>query len=556
MKTTNNKNILNSIQQIYNLSKDSELKDELFTTIKKDLKIVSSYLKVESAEAFYFSIIIYFNFNGDTMSIKDLCNHLSITPIKLIDNLKYINSLSIKKIITKRNSRINSDGLPINKIYSVSNNITNAIMTNLPCPEINTIQINSTIDLIERTNELIRLGIEENLMRTEIYMQIESVLKEYADFLFVKEIELFELSDIEKIILYFITWKSICGINSISIDQLLNNISCSVKEKAIFIQSIFNSSNKLIKLNLLEIKKNIFIDEFEYSLGEKVIEKLEEDDILLFESANKKSKGIKTSEEITTKKLYYNSKEESQIDSLKSLLQEDKYLELKERLNSKSLPLSLNVLLFGSPGTGKTESVYQLAKKSGREIIKIDISKTKSKWFGESEKIIKNIFNDYSNYSKKCKLAPILLFNEADAILSTRTTNSESSTHQTENAIQNILLEELENFDGIFIATTNLVSNLDPAFDRRFLYKIEFSKPELAQRTNIWKEKLTHLSDNEYATLAQNFEFSGGQIENIVRKCEINYILKNESASIHSIIEYCKQENVINGNKNKNSIGF
>jgi len=342
----------------------------------------------------------------------------------------------------------------------------------------------------------------------------------------------------------------------ISIDQLLNNISCSVKEKAIFIQSIFNSSNKLIKLNLLEIKKNIFIDEFEYSLGEKVIEKLEEDDILLFESANKKSKGIKTSEEITTKKLYYNSKEESQIDSLKSLLQEDKYLELKERLNSKSLPLSLNVLLFGSPGTGKTESVYQLAKKSGREIIKIDISKTKSKWFGESEKIIKNIFNDYSNYSKKCKLAPILLFNEADAILSTRTTNSESSTHQTENAIQNILLEELENFDGIFIATTNLVSNLDPAFDRRFLYKIEFSKPELAQRTNIWKEKLTHLSDNEYATLAQNFEFSGGQIENIVRKCEINYILKNESASIHSIIEYCEQENVINGNKNKTSIGF
>jgi SpoVK/Ycf46/Vps4 family AAA+-type ATPase len=73
----------------------------------------------------------------------------------------------------------------------------------------------------------------------------------------------------------------------------------------------------------------------------------------------------------------------------------------------------------------------------------VEISQSKSMWFGESEKLVKKIFRDYIELHKMLDLAPILLFNEADAILSSRKTNSQSSVSQTENAIQNILLEEL-----------------------------------------------------------------------------------------------------------------
>ena len=161
--------------------------------------------------------------------------------------------------------------------------------------------------------------------------------------------------------------------------------------------------------------------------------------------------------------------------------------------------------------------------------------------------------NNTEILNKKCDLTPILLFNEADAILSKRTTRADSATQKTENAIQNILLEELENFEGIFFATTNLAQNLDGAFDRRFLYKVEFTKPELKQRIAIWEGKLPDLTSNDYENLATQFEFSGGQIENIARKCEINQVLYGNLPSFETIESFCISET---SEQTKNGIGF
>jgi SpoVK/Ycf46/Vps4 family AAA+-type ATPase len=259
--------------------------------------------------------------------------------------------------------------------------------------------------------------------------------------------------------------------------------------------------------------------------------------------------------DIGAKELFYNTSEAAQIDKLKPMLEEEKYHELVSRLQSKNLPVGLNVLLFGAPGTGKTETALQLARFSGRQLIKIDISKTKSMWFGESEKIVKKIFSDYKEYASSQDLAPILLFNEADAILSSRGNIGSSNTKQTENAIQNILLEELENFKGIFIATTNLVKNLDPAFDRRFLFKVEFSKPGIQQRSLIWQSKLDFITGSDAAILADSFELSGGQIDNVARKCEINFVLNGEVPNLDQLMNYCSEESVVSKGTKK-AIGF
>ena len=116
--------------------------------------------------------------------------------------------------------------------------------------------------------------------------------------------------------------------------------------------------------------------------------------------------------------------------------------------------------------------------------MQIDISTTKSAWFGESEKKIKEVFTDYKELCNKmkklkCGRNPILLFNECDAVFSKRKDISYSNTAQTENSIQNIILEEMENLEGILIATTNLTDNLGPAFERRFLFKIQFENPSV-----------------------------------------------------------------------------
>ncbi len=129
-----------------------------------------------------------------------------------------------------------------------------------------------------------------------------------------------------------------------------------------------------------------------------------------------------------------------------------------------------------------------------------------------------------------------------------------SSVDQTENTIQNILLEELENFDGIFLATTNLVKNLDLAFERRFLFKVEFNKPDLVIKAKIWNSKLPGLTATECEMLAQRFDFSGGQIDNIVRKNEIYEIIHGVAVSFENIVDFCNLELLVKNNTFK--VGF
>jgi SpoVK/Ycf46/Vps4 family AAA+-type ATPase len=122
------------------------------------------------------------------------------------------------------------------------------------------------------------------------------------------------------------------------------------------------------------------------------------------------------------------------------------------------------------------------------------------------------------------------------------------------NAMQNILLQELEDFKGILMATTNLTSNLDDAFERRFLFKIRYSKPSMDAKISIWKSKLSFLSGEDAKRLAEEFDFSGGQIENISRKLFLDTVLLGKLYTIEDTIQYCTEEILLDRNKTK--IGF
>ena len=136
------------------------------------------------------------------------------------------------------------------------------------------------------------------------------------------------------------------------------------------------------------------------------------------------------------------------------------------------------------------------------------------------------------------------MFNEADGIFSRRKESNQSSVDQTENAIQNIILQEMEDLNGILIATTNMANNLDKAFERRFLYKICFEKPTVEARLQIWKDKIPSLTDNEAACIAEQFNLSGGQIDNIARKCIMKEVLYDSSPNLDELFAYCNEESL------------
>ncbi|MDE5733725.1 MAG: ATP-binding protein, partial [Duncaniella sp.] len=179
----------------------------------------------------------------------------------------------------------------------------------------------------------------------------------------------------------------------------------------------------------------------------------------------KSDKGLVKAGTLAEKKLTYNASEHEQITELSSILSENRFSEIQTRLRAAGMRPGFCCIFYGTPGTGKTETVYQIARQTGRDIMRVDVDKIKSCWVGESEKNIKALFDRYRNICRNSKLAPILLFNEADAVLGVRMEGASRAVDKMENSIQNIILQEMETLEGIMIATTNLPPRLAKAFE-------------------------------------------------------------------------------------------
>jgi len=220
------------------------------------------------------------------------------------------------------------------------------------------------------------------------------------------------------------------------------------------------------------------------------------------------------------------------LDNILKTMDKKVLKRLKEwGVRDKKSGLEARLIFYGPPGTGKTMTAYSLAKSLKRKVLSFDCSKILSMYVGESEKNVRRIFDTYRDLSEKTKTSPVLLLNEADQFLSSRTTGPGGGADKMHNQMQNIFLEQIEKFEGVLIATTNLLESIDPAFSRRFNYKIEFSKPGYTQRKLLWEKMLPNNApyeeEFEIERLAQ-YELSGGQIEVIIKNCALAVAVKEK----------------------------
>lgn len=259
---------------------------------------------------------------------------------------------------------------------------------------------------------------------------------------------------------------------------------------------------------------------------------------------------------ITPKKMYYNARVTEEVAQLEKIFKPRRMARIQQSLRDKGMRTGFTCIFYGGPGTGKTETAKQLARLTGRDVQLVDVPSIRDKWVGESEKNIRRIFMNYNSVmNDNPKRIPILLFNEADALFGKRTESATSSVDKAENAMQNILLQQIEDFDGILIATTNLTGALDPAFERRFLYKIKFDEPTSEERQHIWTSMIDGMSKKQAKELSERYEFTGAEIENISRKRIIDDILSGRKGlDMDSIHRFCETELL---NKKKTiKIGF
>ena len=178
----------------------------------------------------------------------------------------------------------------------------------------------------------------------------------------------------------------------------------------------------------------------------------------------------------------------------------------------------ISVLFDGPPGTGKTLAAEIIAQTLDRPLYRVHIPNVVSKWVGETEKNIAEVF------SRAASTLAVLLFDEADSLFSKRTTDVKSSNDRYANQEVNLLLQEIERYTGIVILTTNLFGGLDDALKRRIQYRISFPMPGPEERARIWERLVPGeapiSADVDFQALARTFEFAGGNIKNaIVRAC-------------------------------------
>ena len=337
--------------------------------------------------------------------------------------------------------------------------------------------------------------------------------------------------------------------------QQFGVVFCRQFEVQQMVNSLNSGKSQLVKNKIVAaassdgvMQKNVF------SLTPQVRKALTPDRNLDSNADTTADSRLRRHTDIVAKDLVYNPETATQIDQLHTLFQPEQMDAILQRLKERGMRGGFTCLLYGGPGTGKTETVLQMARRCGRDLFQVDVSQLRSKWYGESERLVKGVFNNYRKLVRQSKVAPIMFFNEADAIFNRRMENAERTVDKSENAIQNIILQEMETLDGILIATTNLQGNLDSAFERRFLYKVLIDKPRPMFQAEIWRNMIPELSPEAAHLLADRFDFSGGQIENIARKSLVDELTTGKKPGYIELVELCQNELLVDNHHRP--IGF
>ncbi|GHT55614.1 hypothetical protein FACS1894109_02560 [Spirochaetia bacterium] len=550
--TQTENNLLTHISRIVTLSNKQGLSKDFFAEAEEHLNAVCEKLQVTPVQAVLFSH--YLGDYGDySITSADIAEAIHCDKIEMIRYLDDIDCLEQKRLIYRcqeegsffERRRKGKEGA----VYGVPADVVAAIRQNRGY-EVPGMENLSLPKLFEFFDELFARRKDDEVSFDNFIAEIRSLFDLNHTLGFVQKITGFRLSNEDLALLLFF-----CS-------QLVNDDEDSVSsrefhqvyERRAMVNSIKRTlkdgTNPLIRFELIE-------NEYRDGLGDTECFRLtEKAKTELFTEINmpaqqaKSRKGLIEYKSIAKKTLFYNEREAAAIRRLTGLLHSTQFNKVRTRLAKSGMRTGFACLFSGAPGTGKTETVYQIARATKRAICMVNIAQTKSKWFGESEQKIKGIFDRYRMMVQESvrfkQPAPILLFNEADAVIGKRRRleDERNGPGQTENAIQNIILQEMENLDGILIATTNLTNNMDSAFERRFLYKIEFEKPCQAAREAIWKTMLPGLSAEEVGELAARYDFSGGQIENISRKRAVDAVLGGEEPSFDMMLTYCNEEHV------------
>ena len=536
--------LLHAIERVVELAEDSKMSDEFMRKAKAEIELLAKSYGITERQAVLFCVCM--EKGPRRVDYHDLASYLDLNKISVLSYANDIDALVRRRLLKYRDAKDEDDF-----------DIPTAVIRCLKHNEVYQLPKRTGLDCAEMF-ELLNLWFddlnEDAISPREMREELQTLFDENPQVGFVQRMKEQQLCSDDQLLL-----TKFCHllVNDDDDDIRFNQIEDVFDNQGSFNNAraeLRSGEHILQKYKLIEHRcEDGIANSNRYKLTEEAKRSLLEE-LKIFAVAEKIADVVEH-EQLTEKQLFFPKDIQRQVEELNTFLQPENYQKIQERMKEKGFRNGFACLFYGSPGTGKTETVYQLARHTGRNIMVVDVPQIKSKWVGESEKNIKALFDRYREQVKRTKLTPILLFNEADAIIGKRKNGAENAVDKMENSIQNIILQEMEQLDGIMIATTNLQENLDKAFERRFLYKIKFEKPTVEARALIWQSMIPELSEMEVQTLASKYEFSGGQIENIARHYVIDNILHDAEGDVLAMLtSHCDNERLDDNKPHK--IGF
>ena len=539
--------LLAAIEQIVDKAKGTGLSAEFFRKADRYIRYVSEVMELTKEQSVMLALFVDNSCDTD-ITISSFGEYLGCRTSRLLRYMNDIDVLEKRELIRGRHSHNDvTYRVPVELIEALKRNekYVPKDYTGLTCVELFG-ELANIFDM--RENKELRYG--------DMVKKIDDLFCCNSNLEYVQKVKSYGFSERTRMLLILF---SHLFVNNSDDNVGWHDLEFMHDGRAMWISvknRLSSGNHPLLEANIIENNNDGgFGDRNSFRMTNKAKNELFGE--LNLTSMNKRSKrgDIVRYENIVPKALFYNEKNKAQVEELASLLDDEKYNQIRSRMKDTGFRCAFTCLLYGAPGTGKTETALQLARQTGRDIMQVNISQIKSMWVGESEKNIKQVFDNYRAMVNDSQTTPILLFNEADAIIGKRQEGTLRSVDKMENSIQNIILQEMEMLDGILIATTNLAQNMDKAFERRFLYKIKFDKPTVEARTSMWREMIPVLNEEESRILAGKFDFSGGQIENIARHYTIGKILHGDSEDVvNTLSTYCESEKLESNDKPR--IGF
>ena len=536
--------LLQAMERVVELSKDSQMSQEFMKKAKAEIQLLAKSYEVTERQAVLFCVCM--EKGPRRVDYDDLASHLDISKIKMMGYATDIDALVRRRLLKYRDVKDEED-------FDVPNAVVRCLKHNevYQLPQRTGLDCAALFELLDQWFDDLN---DDAISSCQLRDEIQSLFDDNMQVVFVRHLRQYGLSAENEMIAAFFCNRLV---NNNDDDIRFNQLSDLFENSRDYNNAkaeLRSAQHTLMKKKLVEhICEDGIADTSKYHLTADAQRDLLAE--LNINPVEETLAGTLKLSDLTPKKMFYPQEVEKQVNELSKLFQQEEFQKIQERMKEKGFRNGFACLFYGGPGTGKTETVYQLALQTGRSIMIVDVPQIKSKWVGDSEKNIKALFDRYREVVKRSKLAPILLFNEADAIIGKRQEGAERAVEKMENSIQNIILQEMEQLDGIMIATTNLQQNMDKAFERRFLYKIKFDKPTEEARAHIWHTMIPELSDWDIHTLASKYDFSGGQIENIARHYAIDSLLHDSSEdSLSMLIHHCDNERL--DSKGKTPIGF